>query len=293
MDTRPESPAQAISTAHPKDSKQWGMSMWDESNPYAMVNRLPEEIKKKLLAARDAMPDLFKLDDKSLMKEIKARALKPLSVLDNRLRVSLWMEYDRSISQNRLIFSSVLYNGFCTEEIFYTRLMDPHRVAWIFSPPAKYEKLIEEALTYGLEQLRMVLEEDNYKENGKLDLGLMKLKMQIVVMLDQRQKGGYVQRMEEKKVQLNLNQGIVGSDLGRITSMTELDNQIKDMELRLQKANVNLPAPETIDVQVIEQVKETKVPGEEIPAFIRYPGIRPDSPTVVAKKRNYKGGANV
>jgi hypothetical protein len=293
MDTRPESPAQAISTAHPKDSKQWGMSMWDESNPYSMVSRLPEDIKKKLFAAREATPELFKLDERTLMKTVKERGLKPLSVLDNRLRVSLWMDYDRSITEKRLIYQGGIYAGFCTEELFNARMLEPHRVAWIFLPPVKYEKFIEEALTYGLEQLRMVLEEDNYKENGKLDLGLMKLKMQIVVMLDQRQKGGYVQRMEEKKVQLNLNQGIVGSDLGRITSMAELDNQIKDMELRLQKANVNLPAPETIDVQVIEQVKETKVPGEEIPAFIRYPGIRPDSPTVVAKKRNYKGGANV
>ena len=251
--------SQVPQTQDPTNTTTWGTSLWDEKNPYAMVNRLPEELKQRLLDAKEIAPDLFSLDDRTLLSTLKSRNL-PLAVLDNRLRIALWMDYDRSIVQNRVISAHSIYNGFCTFEAFYKRLEEPHRVAWIFSPPAKYEKIIEEALVYGLEQLRVVLEEDPMKD-GKLNLPLMKLKMSIVVMLDQRQKGGYVQKIEEKR--LNLHAGISGSDLSQITSMADMDKKIAELEMQLQKKSGG-------SLQQKRQPRPIDVPPEPVPMNKRY-----------------------
>lgn len=193
-----------------------------------MQNCLREALAKR--------PDLFDLDDRTLYTQLRTEKRQPTPT-DNRLRLAFWMEYDRAQNGVQNMRMNSVSSGVCTDNFFYQHYVtNVHKVAWLLCPPASYNIVMQEALTFGIEQLRDILELP-IEVGGKLNVPLVNLKLKIVAMMDLRLKGGIVQ----KNLNLNVNTGDEGvSAVATLNTMEAIQKRMRELEQRERKA-LNLP----------------------------------------------------
>jgi hypothetical protein len=168
-------------------------------------------------------------------REMKGR---PPSVSENRLRFAFWQEYEESIKQSRQIKPHRIYGGVCSDVFFMHYVAkDKARLLWILCPPTNYKEMLREALGFGLEQLREILDLPVVNDRGKVDTRLCEVKAKIVAMLDVRVNGAPVQRVEQKSVSYSVTSkekpllehyaGEAGQDM--------LRRRIRELELLARK----------------------------------------------------------
>jgi hypothetical protein len=221
------------------------LTLWDASNPDSVVSLVPPKLGERFRLAFEKRPDLFGLDEKALKKKLMAEESTP-NLTECRLRIAFWMEYDRAHSSGRRIYLNLVYGGICLAETFHAFMGFPEKVAWLLNPPATYAKKMEEALDYGLEQLREILDLPNTDSKGRLNPKLMELKAKIVEMMDRRVKGSVVQRVEQKNMNLHIgttDKQVAHAMLG--TSMEEVEKRIKELERRDRTAAKAIEAQST------------------------------------------------
>lgn len=211
--------------------------VWSKSDDRAMVNLVPEAVAESFIESSRAQPDLFHLDERSLWLKLRGNETTPTPT-DNRLRVSFWNEYERAQANNDKINISTVFAGICTRHYFYSRyLKRPEKVAWLVCPPASYEVVAKEALTFGMEKLRDILELPIKDAQGRVNIKLGELQAKIVAMLDQRLKGGFTQRVESKSMSLNVS--TTDKQVAKAAmqgSMEEMERRLKELEHRERRA---------------------------------------------------------
>lgn len=231
--------------------KPFSVELWDSDNPRSVVNLVPEAVKAAMLRASEEMPQLFGLDDRTLWYAIKKIEGKGPSPTDNRLRLAFWNEYNRAQTLGSRMEVTNIHAGVVARQYFYDRwLKYPVRVAWLLCPPSSYLIVMEEALQFGIEQLRDVLEKDISLPSGKIDHKLIELKLKIVALMDMRVKGAVTQRVEHKNLNLNLHalsdpQAVTHA--GMIGTMDGIQKRLKELE---KKDRLSAPKTkeEVIDV---------------------------------------------
>lgn len=180
-------------------------------------------------------PDLFAYDEHSLSRRLK-QSKRPPNPTDNRLRLKFWLEYDMVVAGHRKQMEiSQIIAGICDRYFFMAKyLKDPYRVAWLLCPPAGYVTKTEEALEFGLEELRDILALPHYDEvTGKINVSLGELKAKIVAMLDSRVRGAVV----SKNLNLNLHAGSKQvAAMTKAMTMDELQKEIQELEERIKKS---------------------------------------------------------
>lgn len=223
------------------------ISVLDRTNERSIVNLVPPTVAEFILKHTEENPELFNKDEHELQKYLRAQD-KSISPGDNRLRLKFWVEYDRAQGRgDKGINMSNVLSSICSREFFYGQyLKHPHKVAWLLCPPTGYMVKAEEALEFGLEQLRDILSLPHVV-NGKLDAKLAELKAKIVAMLDNRVKGGVVQKS------MNLNVSTSNESVAQAaaaSTMEDLQKQLKELERRNRKAqNLPLSGAKVIDVE--------------------------------------------
>lgn len=220
--------------------------VWDQSNPQSLLSLVSDSVRECILSARDTRPEWFDLNERELLVKLREKRLPPTPA-DNRIRLNFWFEYGQAIAEGRKMNMAALYSNVMTEEAFYTRYVKrPENLAWMLTPPASYNTVIEEALQFGLEQLRDVLELPNLDSKGRVNTKLIELKARVVAMLDQRVKGAIVQRSMQVQVH--------ATDKAAMKMATELT--MEDIERRLaelhKKDRLAQPEPPAPDPNVIE-----------------------------------------
>ncbi len=202
-------------------------------NPRSIMNLVPGSLKKFFQEHSLTEPELFNKDERDLYKLLRSREETP-SPTDNRLRLKFWFEYDRCQEAGSFFNISNVIAGVTTKDYFDRGyLSKPNKVAWLLCPPTNYLVKAEEALEFGLEQLRDLLEQPNMLTSGKVNVRVVELKLKIVQMLDSRVKGAVVQRS------VNLNVGATDSVVRKnllSESMEDLQKQIKTLEARNRAA---------------------------------------------------------
>jgi hypothetical protein len=226
------------------------VEIFDREDPRALVNLVPPAMREAIEALALDHADLLELDEASFKKRLKEER-RFISPTDNRVRLRFWDAYDRAQADFKPIAISHAFGGICTRDYFYKcYLKDPFRLAWLLCPPASYLTIAEEALAFGLEQLREILAMENEQKDVKtgvmkLDLNLLKLKVKVVEMLDARLKGGILQ----KSVQVNVGasaQDVNTAALG--LSMEEMQRQMRELEKRERAAVRGGAQPSDIEV---------------------------------------------
>ena len=205
------------------------LEIWDINNPASVINLLPPSVRALLTNAKEKVPHLLDMDERVLWKELRSQDKSP-SVSDSRLRMKFWNEYERAAALGERMNLPNIYLGVCSPDYFQNRyILMPEKVAWMLCPPASYVVKMEEALAYGVEQLRDILELPLVDAKGRPDMKLAELKAKIVAMLDIRVKGAIVQKVENKTTSLNIN------TTDKQVAKAMLFNSMEDIERRMKE----------------------------------------------------------
>lgn len=215
------------------------ISLFDRSDERSVVRLVPLAVSNYFEDHIAARPDLFAVDERDLYQTLRKEQKQPTPT-DNRLRLKFWDEYDRcqSMGKGSMQMASVIA-GICSKQFFYDRyLKTAEKVAWLLCPPTGYLTKAEEALEFGIEQIRDILDQPHVV-GGKVDTKLGDLKAKIVMMLDVRVKGAVM----TKNVNMNLNATTKQvANAATAVSAEDLMRQLKDIEALNRKAQ-NLPQP--------------------------------------------------
>lgn len=201
------------------------------SNPRSFINLIPDGMAAHILTAHQARPEFFGLTERELYKKLRSLGKTP-DPTDNRLRLQFWQQYDASQASGKMLKINMIavVQGICQPNFFYERyLRQPEKVAWLVTMPVDYDTYLKEALQFGMEQLREVLELDHTLPNGKIDVKLLELKAKITFALDARKNGGVIQRVEQKQMNLNI------STSDKAVAQAALGGTMEDMEKRLRQ----------------------------------------------------------
>ncbi len=204
------------------------MIVRDLEHPRSVVNLVPEAVANAIMRLPDEYVDKGEDELQLIFKE---RQWAP-STLDDRIRFSFWKEYDNAQTNIRQMVMTHVYYGLCSRESFYVMIQNKQRVAWMLCPPADYMLAAEEALTYGLEQLRDILARPHVSMVGTVDSKAAGVKLEIVKMLDARVKGAIIQTTRNLNVNMNANKPVV-----QAPRIEDIDQKIKELEDALKGLN--------------------------------------------------------
>jgi len=189
-------------------------------DPASLFSLLPRQIRERLLNINQEY--LEKSDE-----ELEALVKPPASL--RMLKFRLWDTYASNLENLRPMDYDEICKGVCTPA-YLTRAIsrNPAVVAWLISPPRKYEEAAEEALMYGLDRLREILQFPLWTKEGKPDTRAAALILNVMKMLDLRVKGLPIQKHEIKQHSLNITASAKEvREISTATSMDEIERKLR------------------------------------------------------------------
>ncbi len=243
-----------VMPAGPMEKKKNEMIIRDKDHPRSIVNLVPEAVQRAIMKLPDSMVDIGEPALRKILHERKVE----ITPLDERLRFMFWREYDTAQNNNRDMTMTNVYYGICSRDSFYLSLQNKERTAWMLCPPVDYEIATEEALIYGINQLRDILAMDHIGLMNKIDPKLAAVKLDIVKMLDARVKGAVIQTTRN----LNVNVNQPKTQEAQAPSIGDVDKRIKELE---QMINNLSGESKNHTIQDIE-IHGVEVLGERDPA---------------------------
>lgn len=228
------------------------MMFWDPANPRSLVSLVPFSVRQKLEEARHASPQWFdEPDEQTNLKNIQAAGGR-INATDNRLRLKFWLEYDYAMTYvTKGIDLKRVCAGICTTHYFENKyLATVEKVAWLLTPPAGYMAKVNEALEFGIQQMRDILGEDHKPMGGKLDVKLAELKFKIVQYLDVRKNGSIAMKVAHLHAHTS-DQGLAHSVAQHALphSMDQLQNRVEALRREkeaLQNGGTLVLPPEAV-----------------------------------------------
>ena len=224
--------------------------LFERENPRSLINIAPEVFKRGL--EHDSVRLYLKKDEKSLEKIVK-----PTPTL-NRLRQRFWLEFDLAQDQKRNMRAENIWMGICSLDLFMSVVEKFKYQAWLLLPLPRYDDIIEEALTAGLNRIREVFEFPLYekkevKRNGIMQLievpnyRAAELMLKTVKMLDDRAKGGVVQKIEQTNKNLHLHKN-ADKEVRDVEDETDLiEAEIKRLEKKISGNKAKVIEAEVVD----------------------------------------------
>lgn len=210
-------------------------SVSDSDNPRSIINLVPG-------AVREAIDSLG--SDLLGMTEKELEALTPhgsWTVTDRRLRTAFWIEYGRAQDLGQHMNIGNVFNGVCSKPYFYSSVLkNKPRLAYLLLAPQDYRVAMEEALGFGVDRLREILEMPIFDENSKPNPKVADVILKAVQMLDQRVKGAVVQK------NLNVNVGSDGKSPNdakdaQPQTMEEIERRLAELEGPVEAAKKRIP----------------------------------------------------
>lgn len=230
-----------VATAVP-EPKQYSISVFDADNPRALINIVTTEIAGAIRKVAEDRPELLEMDERSL-----GNLLKP-SPTDNRIRVGFWNEYMLAQDHGKKLFTQRIYAGVCTHEFFLQGYVkNVEKMAWLLCPPSSYSTAITEALLHGIGRMRDVLELPLIDAKGNTIPSNVNAIIRAVQMLDQRAKGGIIQRIEAKTQTYSVNHQINQESQKPAETLEEINERIKELEQKSK--SLRSPGSQAIEVQ--------------------------------------------
>lgn len=219
------------------------LEIFNEDNPYSLVNKVPEYMIVKLYALEKDEVDWLSLTTTEIREKIK-----PTSIM-NRLRMAFWNEYENACRTGDRMETKRIYAGICSMEHFSRMMQKVRKYVWLIQPVPAYQDTIEELLLTGTEEMRKILEAPIYKEDGSINTSLVNSKLKLQKMIEDRALGAVAQKLETKSLNVNANLGKDGE-----VKQIDVDEELKKLRNQVNE-NENIKKPEVVDVEVRE-VKE-------------------------------------
>jgi len=217
----------------------------DYENPMSVINLVPNDVVKCILAIPE---DLLDLDEEDLEKKIPEQ-----TSTVNQLRQMFWTEYDRANEFRMRMDMSRVYVGSCSRAGFYKICHDPEKLAWIVTPPKEYTLVVDELLTVALKQVRAILKLPLRNDLGYVDTKLADVQLKAAMMLDMRQKGGYIHRSMQINQNLNTNETKLTIAHDGASSAEDVDSRIKMLEEEIARQEAKMIAHKEVALPDLEQ----------------------------------------
>lgn len=139
------------------------------------------------------------------LSEEEARTLAKPTKTDYALRVSLWREITLSNETGDTISSSRIHRGVCSYQHFWQNVLGrPEKLAWLLQPVRDYEEMLEPLLLKAQERLYEIVTLDFKDKRGRPIPSLVRVLLDTTKMLENRLRGGSVQRLESKNLNVQV-----------------------------------------------------------------------------------------
>lgn len=135
----------------------------DDSNPRSIAKLMPESFALQMQKLWDSDDASFLLGktERELLKELVRRGKAP-SAIDHKIRVKLWVEYERVQEEiprmPKMNMLNILGLDFPKETFYRFYITDPCRLAWILCPPSDYSTMIDIILLASCNRLLDILD---------------------------------------------------------------------------------------------------------------------------------------
>lgn len=201
----------------------------DPSKSGSVVNMVPELLRRRI----DSVPaDFWELTEDELVRFTKSGRF---TEIDSKLRITFWAEYNRAFDAGTMMRVSGIVTGVCTTHTFYNRVTtDPARLVFIMTPPLNYKVELEDTLNVLIKKLRQIADLPVSDDDGNPNYKNIDLILKTFPHIDNRVKGGVVQRVEQKTVTMQLPAGRepTGSVSDIDKRLAELEQKSKDVEAK-------------------------------------------------------------
>jgi hypothetical protein len=173
-----------------------------------------------------------------------------ITLVTQRIRVSLWQEFEAAIQNNRLMKAKQIYAGTCSESSFYRLIENPHRLGYILCPPADYIVMLKEAHQAGLEKLRELFSAKIVDDDGFMNPKAADMVLKAFALLDARLKGAVIQRVDQRVLTAQVGgQGQQGSGANTV-DMQQLENELAKTREKLASLTALPRHPSVIELEV-------------------------------------------
>lgn len=216
-------------------AEQWAMNIWTKDDSRSVLRLAPDCIQKAMIELSE---DLKFAEEDDIKGGYYTATRKRLLAVDNQIRLSFWLEYER-VQRDMLPKMSLgnILRGIMAQDSFLaTYLNQPYRVAYMVHPPKHYTVRLSEMLDTGLDQIRDVLTMPHSTTNAKgqivINTKLLELKFKIMTYVDMRQNGAIAQKLQIEQKNLNVNmKGDAKEIIHAIEqgNLNELDRRLADL----------------------------------------------------------------
>lgn len=213
---------------------------FDRSNPRSVINLLPAFIQDQALKISS---EIFNKTDEELAKEL----FPPDGEVPQqhaRLKIAFWEEYDlcQRHEADRMDLTRCL-GGLVTVSRFRNILASqPHFLAWLLKPPASYTIVLKEIHELSLKNQLEIMKMPIINADGKPNVKLIEAQHRIFQHTDIRLKGSFIQRIEQKSLNVNLEGKAPPIKNNKPLTLDEIESQIAALKARSQA----LESPEQV-----------------------------------------------
>lgn len=150
------------------------------------------------------------------------------------LRTRLWQLLNErlGIPGAPVISSAELCRGVSNVEYLERAYTLPYLVAWLLCPTLNYETRVETLVEKSYDKMREILELPLIDQEGKVDVKVANLVMQVAKMVDMRARGNYTERIEQKSLTVNATAKEAQALLGgkEVLTLEQIEERIKLLE---------------------------------------------------------------
>lgn len=204
-----------------KNGKFEEINMLDSSDPMSVASLVPKSM-------RDAMklvpPKVWLM--KFSFLTMKAQP----TDLENQMRLAFWDEYAMAQDQKRPINIASVYR--LSSQMYFQRniLENPLKLAYILSPPQKYQYKMREMLDIAHKRMREVLTLPIIDRKGQPNTKLIGEIVKIAILLENRVMGAVKQQVEVRTKSLNVNVNSDRKDYYDVEAeIRQVEKQLKDL----------------------------------------------------------------
>ena len=193
----------------------------NSDNPRSMYNMVPAAFQR----AMERIPkEYLTMDESDIHDQVK-----PNTTL-NCLRFRLWTNYQRAVENGiARIPTKDVCSGICSQSYLTGAVLrNPLMTMWLITPPKSYETSAEEALNFGVTQMRKILNFPLYDSKGQPCIKTAKLQLDVLKTLHAQVRGAPVQRIEQRSMNIHASsrevQDVLASD-----NMEAIEKRLKEL----------------------------------------------------------------
>lgn len=220
------------------------MNTSDHTNKLAGM--LPPKMGDFLLKVPE---EYFYIPEEKLVEKAYGPNKRPLQT-DRQLKYRIWDLFNRYQHKNSHLTMAEICKGICYPTALYKLMEVPERLAYVCIEPFDYWVESEDLFRLSVPEMKQILmlpmEKD--QKTNRYDVRLMDLKFKIFQYIDQRQNGTFVQKIETKSLNVNVD-----------ATQKANPKTIEEVDAELQKLR-----KEALDVLPPQQVQPILLPVEQV-----------------------------